>query len=93
MLEVALYVYFCLSAHVFKAMFPAAELKHTQESMQKEKDTELLCRPFCSFRQWGRSPLPAARSLGASLSPTAQESPGLLTDLQARLVLNFSSDI
>lgn len=41
----------------------------------------------------GRSPLRAAGSPGALLSLTAQESPGLLTDLQARLVLNLSSEV
>lgn len=41
----------------------------------------------------GRSPLRAAGSPGALLSLTAQESPGLLTDLQAHFVLNLSSEV
>lgn len=52
MLEVALYVYFCLSAQVFKAIFPAAELKHTGIHAEGEGHRVALL-PFLQLRAVG----------------------------------------
>lgn len=52
MLEVALYVYFCLSAQVFKAIFPAAELKHKGIRAEGEGHRVAL-PPFLQLRAVG----------------------------------------
>lgn len=66
--------------------------RYTHEAPQM-KGQRVALPPFAAAPGKGRSPLRAAGSPGALLSLTVQESPGLLTDLQARLVLNLSSEV